>query len=259
MSPPGSPEPSSKKALTSHRFDRLDALRGFALVWMAAFHFCFDLSHAGLLQANFYADPLWTTQRTFILSIFLLCAGAGQAIATAQGQSLARFWKRWGQIVACALAVSAGSWWMFPHSYIYFGVLHGMAVMLLIARLSAPKGAWLWPLGALVLSLPLWLSHPWFDTRLTSILGLVTHKPITEDFVPLVPWLGVMWWGLAATQWLLRKHPQWLSSARPCGARLAQPQRALSWLGQWSLTFYMVHQPLLLGALELYLMTRRTA
>ena len=189
------------------RFDRLDALRGLALVWMAAFHFCFDLSHVGLLQANFYVDPLWTTQRTLILSTFLLCAGAGQAIATAQGQSWPRFWKRWAQIVACALAVSLGSGWMFPQSYIYFGVLHGMAVMLIMARLSAPLGAWLWPLGLVVVSLPQWVSHAWFDTRLTSVLGLVTHKPLTEDYVPLTPWLGVMWWGLAATQWLLRRKP----------------------------------------------------
>jgi uncharacterized membrane protein len=239
------------------RFDRLDTLRGLALVWMAAFHFCFDLSHVGLLQANFHVDPLWTTQRTLILSTFLLCAGAGQAIATAQGQSWARFWKRWAQIVACALAVSLGSWWMFPQSYIYFGVLHGMAVMLIMARLSAPLGAWLWPLGLVVLSLPQWVSHAWFDTRLTSILGLVTHKPITEDFVPLAPWLGVMWWGLAATQWLLRQNPEALATPVAAGRRLSQPQRTLSLLGQWSLTFYMVHQPVLLGALELYLMIRR--
>ena len=264
MSPSGSPSHSPIAPLhtqepPSARFDRLDALRGFALLWMAAFHFCFDLSHAGLLQANFYVDPLWTTQRTLILSTFLLCAGAGQAIATAQGQSWARFWRRWAQIVACALAVSAGSWWMFPNSYIYFGVLHGMAVMLLIARLSAPLGTWLWPLGALVIGLPQWLSHPWFDTRLTSIMGLVTHKPITEDFVPLAPWLGVMWWGLAATQWALRKNPRCLSTPLSGDARLPPPQRALSLLGQWSLTFYMVHQPVMLAALELYLMTRRSA
>lgn len=239
------------------RFDRLDALRGLALVWMAAFHFCFDLSHVGLLQANFYVDPLWTTQRTLILSTFLLCAGAGQAIATAQGQSWPRFWKRWAQIVACALAVSLGSEWMFPQSYIYFGVLHGMAVMLIMARLSAPLGAWLWPLGLVVVSLPQWVSHAWFDTRLTSVLGLVTHKPLTEDYVPLAPWLGVMWWGLAATQWLLRRKPSALATPLAPGSRLPPLQRALSLLGQWSLTFYMVHQPVLLGALELYLMIRR--
>jgi uncharacterized membrane protein len=29
-------------------------------------------------------------------------------------------------------------------------------------------------------------------------LGLIGYKPITEDYVPLLPWLGVMWWGMAA-------------------------------------------------------------
>lgn len=236
------------------RFDRLDALRGGALVWMAVFHFCFDLSHARLIDANFYRDPVWTTQRTLILSMFLLCAGAGQAIATAQGQTWGRFGRRWAQIAACAVLVSAGSYLMFPQSYIYFGVLHGMAVMLIIARLTAPLGSWLWPLGLLAIGMPFAWTDPWFDTRLTSVLGLVTHKPLTEDYVPILPWLGVMWWGLAATRWLLARHPSWLAS----NAQPGTLQRGLSLLGRWSLTFYMLHQPLLIGALELALMTRST-
>jgi uncharacterized membrane protein len=241
------------------RFERLDALRGFALVWMACFHFCFDLSNYRLLDANFYQDPLWTIQRTCILSLFLLCAGAGQAVATSQGQSWARFWRRWAQIVGCAGLVSLGSWFMFPNSFIYFGVLHGMAVMLVIARLSAPLRRWLWPLGLLMIAMPRLVQHPFFDTRLTNWVGLVTHKPITEDYVPILPWLGVMWWGLAATQWLLANRPSMLSWATGTGASsgdnaglargLLAIRHGLAALGRWSLTFYMVHQPVLIGAL----------
>ena len=240
--------PSLAPALApAPRYDRLDALRGLALVWMAVFHFCFDLAHARLIDANFYRDPFWTTQRTLILSLFLLCAGAGQAIATAQGQSWPRFWRRWAQVAGCAVLVSAGSYVMFPRSYIYFGVLHGMAVMLIIARLTAPLGRWLWPLGLLALCLPQWVSHPSFDTRLTSILGLVTHKPITEDYVPLLPWMGVMWWGMAAAQLALARG--WLLPAqrRSVGARMG-----LAFVGRWSLSWYMVHQPLLMGLLTLW-------
>ena len=43
---------------------------------------------------------------------------------------------------------------MYPKSFIYFGVLHGMAVMLVIARLTAGWGRWLWPLGALAIAMP---------------------------------------------------------------------------------------------------------
>jgi len=68
----------------SARYQWVDALRGFAMVWMTGFHFCFDLANAGLLQADFYQDPVWTAQRSCILSLFLLCAGAGQAIAMGQ-------------------------------------------------------------------------------------------------------------------------------------------------------------------------------
>ena len=68
------------------RFDRLDALRGLAMVWMALFHFCFDLSYLGYWPQDFRADPFWTQQRTAIVSLFLFCAGLGQAVALQQGQ-----------------------------------------------------------------------------------------------------------------------------------------------------------------------------
>ena len=71
------PEPTPQPPQTLQRLERLDALRGLAIVWMAAFHFAFDLNHFGWLQPrqNFYTDPLWTLQRSAIVSLFLFCAG----------------------------------------------------------------------------------------------------------------------------------------------------------------------------------------
>ncbi len=227
------------------RFDRLDALRGLAIVWMAVFHFCFDLNTFGLLspRQNFYHDPFWTLQRVCIVSLFLFCAGMGQAAALHAGQSWTRFWRRWAQVAACAVLVSIGSAWMFPRSWISFGVLHGIAVMLLMVRVAAPLRGWLWPVGAALLALPWALQHPFFDTRWTNWVGLVTRNPVTEDYVPVLPWLGVMLWGLAAGQWLLARRGAALQGALP-GA-----MRPLALLGRWSLSFYMLHQPLLIGAL----------
>lgn len=249
---------------TNLRYARLDRLRGLALVWMAIFHFCFDLSYFQLINANFYVDSFWTTQRTCILSLFLLCAGAGQAVATAQGQTWARFWRRWAQVAGCALLVTVGSMQMFPDTFIYFGVLHGMAVMLLLVRVTAHfkllQGRWLWPVGAVALALPQLVQNPFFDTRLTNWVGLITHKPFTEDYVPLLPWIGVMLWGLAATQWIIENRSTWLTGApsnnpdaRGMFAHL-QPLALLSLLGRWSLTFYMVHQPILIGVLSAWMM-----
>jgi uncharacterized membrane protein len=230
---------------THPRFDRVDALRGAAIVWMVLFHFAYDLNLFGFLQPrqSFFHDALWTRQRTCIVSLFLLCAGLGQALALHAGQAWPRFWRRWWQVALCAALVSVATAWMTPKGWISFGVLHGIAVMLIISRLAAPLGLWLFPLAAALLLLPLWVQHPFFDTRWTNWVGLTTRKPITDDWVPVLPWLGVMWWGLALGQWLLRQPSSWLSG------KLVQPLQPLAALGRWPLTIYMLHQPLFMGVL----------
>jgi uncharacterized membrane protein len=233
----------ARPALARERFDRLDALRAVAIVWMAGFHFCFDLNLFRFIHQNFYGDPFWTIQRSCIVSLFMGCAGIGQAVAAAQGQSWQRFWRRWLQIAGCALLVSIGSWLMFHERFISFGVLHGIALMLIVVRLTARWGRWLWLAGALAIALPFFVQHPWFDTRLTNWVGLVTHKPATEDYAPVLPWLGVMWWGVAAGQWMLTRRRSWLTGPLPS---VLNP---LAVLGRWSLSFYMLHQPVLFGLL----------
>ena len=228
------------------------------MVWMTLFHFSFDLSHYGLLTGqNFYIEVFWTAQRTAIVSLFLLCAGMGQGLAHEQQLGWSRFFGRWWRIVACAALVSAGSWWIFPRSWISFGVLHGMAVMLLLTRcllLVRPRAAHLLGLAAVCLTLPWLWRHAWFDTRWTNWIGLVTHKPITEDYVPLLPWFGVMLIGLVLGRWL-------------AGGRTGQPHVAsrlrlpaalpgLVLLGRWPLSYYMLHQPVMIGLIMAWLTLR---
>jgi uncharacterized membrane protein len=217
---------------------------------MMAFHLCFDLQQFRLIAPqNFYEDPFWTGQRAVIVSLFLLCAGAGQSVALVQGQTLRRFWRRWAQVAGCALLVSAGSALMFPRSWISFGVLHGIALMLLLVRFTVRPSVPLWPLlaaGAVAIAVPQFVQHPAFDSRWTNWIGLVTHKPPTEDFVPLLPWLGPVLWGLAAGLWLQRRHRGVLAGAVP---RAAAP---LAWMGRHPLAIYMLHQPLFIGVLTLW-------
>jgi uncharacterized membrane protein len=239
--------------MIASRFDRLDAVRGLAMLWMTAFHFSFDLNHYGWLHQDFYRDPVWTWQRSCIVSLFLFCAGLSQAVALVQGQQAPRFWRRWLQVAGCALLVSLGSWFMFPQSWIHFGVLHGIAAMLLLIHGIGDRPKVLWLLGGAALLAP-WFA-PWvlgqgawavaFDGRLLNWLGFITAKPVTEDYVPLLPWLGVMCWGLASGLWVMRTHRAWLAGPVPA------PVAPLSLLGRWSLSYYMVHQPVLIGLLML--------
>jgi uncharacterized membrane protein len=240
--------------MTRHlRFDRLDALRGVAIAWMTVYHFAFDLNHFGWIKQNFYHDPIWTWQRTAIVSLFLLCAGAGQAVALHQGQSWSRFCKRWAQVAACAALVSISSFIMYPQSWIYFGVLHGIAVMLIIVRLTAHWGAWLWLLGGIAIATKFiastahihWPNLRFLNEPTFNWMGWISKLPITEDYVPIFPWLGVMWWGAASAQWLLAHRSAALTGAVPGFAKW------LAFLGSWSLLYYMLHQPIMIGVMML--------
>ncbi|MDR2128703.1 MAG: DUF1624 domain-containing protein [Burkholderiaceae bacterium] len=260
------PDAPAAPAAAAARLDTLDALRGLAMLWMTAYHLCFDLHWQGHWRQDFYQDPFWIWQRNAIVGLFLYTAGFSQAVAVARGQGWPRFGRRWGQIAGCALLVSAASLWLFPHSFIYFGVLHGMAVMLPITRaaLLRPRmgaACALAAMGVAVLALAAlasaWLTRPesawaaaWLDSRWLNWLGLITQKPVTEDYVPIAPWLGVLLLGAAAGRWRMQKRQ--LQNAALARVTARNPlTRPLAALGRWSLPYYMLHQPVLLGTLML--------
>lgn len=218
----------------------LDAARGVALVAMALYHASWDLTFTGLAAFDLLGDPLWLAARTLILSSFLLLAGIALVLATENGLDARRFFLRLARLAAAAAAVSAMSYALFPDSPIFFGVLHHIAVASVIGlafvRLPAPV-----PLIAAVLAVLAGetLGFAAFDSPWLRWIGLTTVPPDSNDFVPLLPWIG----GVLAGVTLGRLRP-----AIGTGPAPANPiVRALAWAGRHSLAVYLIHQPLLFG------------
>jgi len=229
------------------RWPLVDLARGVAIVAMVAYHACFDLAHFGWLSADFNSDWRWLSFRSAILSSFLAIAGFSLALAAARETDPRRFWKRVATIAGAALLVSAGSYAMFPESFIWFGVLHAIAVMSIVTRYLLPLDAWLFPIGAAIVAAGAYVAVPAFDRPLLQWLGMMTFKPRTEDYVPILPWLGVMLMGAAAGLRVVRRQ----SLAAALARRLRPRFRWLSWLGRHSLVIYLAHQQLLIGAMML--------
>ncbi len=233
------------KAATPRRIG-IDTLRGAAICLMIVYHFAFDLRYFHALDADFEHAAFWLGFRALIVASFMTLVGVSLVLADIAGTSPAKFWRRIGLIVACALAASIGSYLVFPRTYIYFGILHCIAVASVLAwpLVRRPRTAFVVGLAIVVAGLT--LSYPAFDQRWLSWLGFTTLKPATEDYVPLAPWTGVVLIGVAMGHVLVNTGFRAL-------APLAAAPAWLRWLGRHSLVVYMVHQPILLGLLGLVL------
>lgn len=222
------------------RVPGVDTLRGIAIVAMVAYHFAFDLAHLRVADWNFYRDPFWLHARTVILSSFLLLAGVSLVLADRAGASTREFAKHVARIAACALLVTLATLIVFPRSFIWFGVLHAIAVSLVLARPLVRRPALALAIGAVVIVTGNVFAAPAFDTPALGWIGFATVRPPTEDYVPLFPWMGVVLVGIAAG------HALAASGFAPVRA-LARAPRLLQVLGRHSLAVYMLHQPLLMG------------
>ena len=227
-----------------NRIAGIDALRGLALCLMFVYHFAFDLRFYSVLAADFEHDPFWLGFRALIVSAFMALVGVSLVLAYRVGATRAQFWKRIGVIAACALAVSVGSWTVFPRSFIYFGILHSIAVASVLASPFVDRPRTAFAIGCFVIAAGIAWSDPAFDARALSWIGFTTTKPAAEDYVPLAPWGGIVFVGIALGHLLVR------GAFRALGRGAAVPS-PLRWLGRHSLAVYMVHQPILLGLLWL--------
>ena len=229
----------------------LDTLRGLAMVAMIAYHACFDLRWFGYASWDFEHDPRWIAARSAILGTFMLLAGVSLVLAQRRPDARTRLVRHLGQVAGAALLVTLASYVAFPATFIRFGVLHAIAVSLLIAR---PLVAW--PRIALVAGLVVIVAgasfaHPAFDRDPLGFIGFMTHKPATEDYVPLFPWTGVLLVGIAVGHALARR----LDRLAP----LARLPRGLATMGRHGLVVYLLHQPVLVALLWLAASARRLA
>lgn len=225
----------SKEKSMNSRLLWVDALRGFAIVLMIIFHFCYDLRYFGWVDWNIPNGSSWWPFRYVIISLFTFTVGLSLSLAHQRQFRKKTFIKRLAQVVLGAVCVTVMSLFLFPKAWIYFGMLHFIAVASLIAVMFSkiPKVAL--GLGCIVL-VGFWLSLLKSDWPFELFDQLL--PAYTEDFVPLFPWLGVMLIGLGFGGLLpVRKYdiPK---------NRITQ---SLAFMGGHGLIIYLIHQPLLFG------------
>jgi uncharacterized membrane protein len=231
----------------AQRWDVIDVARGIAIAAMIVYHFSWDLSFLELIETNILQIPAWRWFARAIAGSFLMLAGFGLALAHLQGFRRLPFLKRLMKVGGAALAVTLVTYFAFPESYIFFGILHCIAASSVLAlpflRLhpALTLGFALFCLAAPWLFTSPALDAPWLDW-----LGLGAADPVTNDYVPVFPWFGFVLIGIAAGRMLVAQ-PGAMGLAR---WRARNPFfRTLVWAGRKSLPIYLTHQIVLLTVL----------
>ncbi|MDB5651334.1 MAG: putative rane protein, partial [Hyphomicrobiales bacterium] len=137
----------------------LDAARGVALLAMFVFHIVWDLGFFGLIPASWPDDPRFRAYGHTIATGFIMLAGIGLVLAAAQKPGLRPALIRIGRIALAAAGVSAITYAIFPDEFIFFGILHLIALASLCALPFLRAPASVVTLVALIaLALPLLVS-----------------------------------------------------------------------------------------------------
>ena len=229
------------------RLAAVDVARGVAIVAMVVYHTAFDLSAARLISTDVASDVGWKILARLTAGTFLFLVGVSLVLATRDGFRRDAFLRRLALILGGAALVTLGTWLFDPETFVFFGILHEivLASVLALPFLRLPSAA-VAGAAAFFLALPSFFTHPVFDWWPLWWVGLSTAPPLTIDYVPVFPWFGVVLAGVVAGR-LLVAYGQGLRRWRADG----EPWRWLILAGRWSLLIYLVHQPLIVGAVTL--------
>ena len=229
------------------RIWEVDVLRGVAIILMILYHLGFDLQEmSGIrsflgLRFDITSHGISIAQY-FFAGVFVVLSGIS---STLSHDNIRRGLK----LLAVAVLVTIVTYVYSPSMAIHFGILHCLAVSILLYGLLFSRSRWLtdavWGAAFVGLGLALPAILRGVSVRFDWLLpiGITSPTYSSYDYFPLLPWFGIFLLGVALGKTVYASG----TSLVP----LRLPANPICWAGRHSLWIYILHQPLLLGILYL--------
>lgn len=239
----------------SDRFIELDIFRGFALAIMIFFHTLWDLDYFGIMPLN---EQLWQFKEIGAPMFFILI---GMCLVVSRNKNSLKpsfdqkkynqyLFTRGLKIFSLGMIITIGTMLFIPDRPIVFGVLHciGISIILSIPFLKFRYYNILFATIAILAGFL--LGQYIIDNPTAFHLAVGLHQAnvwsYTIDYFPLFPWFGVTLLGIAMGDLLYKDnrrlfHLPDLSKYKSFNL--------FSWMGQHSLSIYLIHQPVIAGVL----------
>ena len=232
--------PMNKKE-THNRIETIDALRGFCVVLMAAHHLLFNLHYFLGAPRWVFHNPAFDILAPFFAGVFIFLSGLSSRFSSNNI-------KRGLKAFALAAVITVVTYY-FVETPIWFGVLHLLGFSMVFYGLTykfwdlIPKPAAPAFFVFLIIGGAVWANATAIPNYAAWVLGF--GPPGREflfsyDFFPIVPWLFVFLLGTRAGTYVKeRKLPEKFYD---------QKIPVFPKIGRKALLIYILHQPVLYGA-----------
>lgn len=249
-------ETAKSKRPPGSRIPLIDEIRGASILLMVLYHAGYDLVAIFGVDIPFFFSSQMNLMRDIMAGSFILISGLSCRLSHSNT-------RRGLMTFGFGMGMTLVTYMIIPDQIILFGVLHCLGVCMLLFsalrrvldRINALAGA-----GACVILFNLTYSVPrgmigglayrfalpraWYEAGLFFPLGFPSPSFFSSDYYPLIPWAFLFLCGaylgipLAA-----RRFPAafYRSHAAP-----------LAFAGRHTLLIYLLHQPLIYGAMTLF-------
>ena len=241
---------------SKQRSQLLDGLRATAVFAMIVYHFAWDLGFFNIVDPIIVNSGVWKLFAVSIGSSFLFLSGISFWLASADGIDLRKFIYRLGILIGAALLVTVGTFKANPDTFVFFGILHLLAACTLLGLLIYRLPVFL----LLLLGLAIIFGKPYlmssdFQPKYLAWTGLYPGPTGSADFYGFLPWSSAYVFGLGVAKLIIgiKQESFWDSALFMRSHKRGILHASFFWVGRNSLLVYLIHQPILIAMIFVYL------
>lgn len=252
---------ASEPSAPSRRMALFDVVRGFSVISMVLFHFCYDLRFIYGFDLDFFRPPFQDVWRASISWTFLFIAGCMCSFSR-------NGYKRSLRYLAAAAAIFVVTTIVAVDVPISFGIIFCMGASTLIESFLSHRGVVLKGLPTAALLLVAFIAFQGVTRGYIGFGPLIVHLPRALYATPYLSFLGFPGGGFASGDYypILPYTLMYLVGAS-VGRHLRETGfpslfynvecKPLAFVGRHALPVYLIHQPVLIGVCELLVLLAR--